>query len=153
MRCNWVKGDRWVAASGHRSLNAYFDSFPNEDFVRACVEVGEELDVDYSLIRLDSMSDEMYERLRFHFDLFGLGEYWRTEALVEVASRKAAFANYYGQSRNTDSLKKFLKVELDSLRRARGNNHWLVALYAGLLASDSFCRGPYLVDDTRVLDG
>ncbi|MHA4838168.1 HNH endonuclease [Sphingopyxis sp. MSC1_008] len=139
--CNHAKLNYVAAATEDLLFHPYFDDWSAHRLVRATIDVGEEVAVDYSIRAPADAEDEIVERARAHFRELSLGTLYSQQAGVELVDRKLAFRETFAAD-GAEGLRDDLQREARSRRRANRNS-WSAALYRALARSDEFCLGGF----------
>ncbi|MFA6309937.1 MAG: HNH endonuclease signature motif containing protein [Sterolibacterium sp.] len=138
--CNFIKRGYVPATHAAQTFHPYFDDWSVHRILRATVEVGEHVEVVFSIEAVTGFAQASLRRAEQHFDLLGLGALYAGHAAVELVQSKDIYRRNFGAG--VDVLRS--ELQHTSLSRERGNiNAWAAALYRGLADSDEFCQGGF----------
>ncbi|MFE5944259.1 HNH endonuclease [Streptomyces sp. NPDC056480] len=140
-RCNRLKGDECDTAGGILLFHAFLDSFPEVEILKADIAVGLGVSVRYRIEKPEFLSSVIYARIVKQFTVLDLLEYYKAEAIAEIADQVDTYA-MVGEALGKEGLKSLLE-SLASAPGAVNVNHWKAVLFRALAQSDAFLEGGY----------
>ncbi len=136
--CNKKKLASVAVKAEDQTLHPYFDDLGTDRWLIAHIQATSPLAIIFTVRPSQSWSATLAERVRHHFNLFGLGELYVAQAASELADISVSLL----EIENAEVIRQHLESEYRS-RRARDANSWKTALYEGLKDSDWFCNEGY----------
>lgn len=141
--CNNKKRTAGRGNSAEELIHAYFDQIPNEKFFVATARLAQgALVVTLRVERSQSMSVELYERLKFQVERLDLSRRYRAAVNTLLLEQEAGFELAFGQG-DPERLSAFLDLSAEKYAMRFGLNDWRTALLTSLAAESSFCAGGF----------
>lgn len=142
--CNHTKSDTYRREDGGPSfLHAYRDPLPSDvQFLMAEIDVGATVSAEFRVIPTPQMPDSVYETLEHHFSALKLGTIYGNLASELMVEKLTPIYEYYDYG-GTEAVERYLRLEARGVARARGLNHWKLALLTSLAGSRAFCDGGF----------
>jgi hypothetical protein len=140
--CNNIKRTCEVGDTDESFYHIYYDILPNEHFLKANLEIVHEnfLSFTFSIEQSKSMSENMFNKLKFIFDRLNLDERWEAEVNGYIFTLKNSF-NQQTDVTILDFLDKEIKDHIDRY----GNNHWMTSILIALRGCPEFYEGLYKI--------
>lgn len=130
--CNKAKTDDVFTSYADTILNPYFDDLGEEIWLDAKVIKDDKNDfvLTYHVIKPNNWSNELFERVKNHFKVFGLNRLYSSHAAQRLIGVKRKLINLY----NTSGLDSVLKDLSENVEACSYNpNSWEYAMYSELL--------------------
>jgi hypothetical protein len=145
--CNHAK--RWHTPTdlSDQVFHPYFDDWNHLDLLRATIDIGETVDVAFS-VQANILPPAVAERAATHFDTLELGSLYSKHASVELVQRRADFVLTF-ESGGAAALQMELLRESQS-RRMPFPNAWQPVLYRALANSHEFVNGGFQAIDAEL---
>lgn len=136
--CNFSKKDKILTEAKDLHLHPYFDVEQKERWLHAkLVPSTESIIFDYYIEKIDTLSEELNDRLKTHFFTFDLKNRMEIIAGAEVSGQLDLVSLY---KTSPDILKAHL-IKLASDSCTFKLNFWKTAMFCALRDSDWFCNG------------
>ena len=139
--CNKVKSDALPATAADQTLHPYFDDADHDAWLKAEVVPGAPPVLVFSADPPQHWTAGLPDRVRHHFEVFGLAALYGSQAaaeLAEIAYRMTQFHEAAGEQAVKEEL------DLEAAGRGRVNrNHWRTAAYRALADSSWYCSGGF----------
>lgn len=139
--CNHAKGTYLALNANQRLFHPYFDDWSQHRLIKASLNFGEGVTVDYRVRRPNGTDIQVVRRARNHFNQLDLAALYSDNAAVELVDRKLSFQETFDAD-GPAGLRDEMNQEARS-RRRRNRNSWQSALYRALSVSDIFCGGGF----------
>ena len=139
--CNHIKDEYHPIKAEEQLLHPYFDVLSNDVWLFADVGQTTPPSVTFSVQTPDDWNTLLANRLRFHFNTFGLAKLYSSQAgttLSGIASKLESAWNRGGES----EVRFILQEDAESWGKV-SKNTWQSALYRGLVESKWFCSEGY----------
>ncbi|HMJ78849.1 MAG TPA: hypothetical protein VK507_22890 [Iamia sp.] len=143
-RCNLKKLSALPYRAGRRIRHVYFDELPvGERYLAAEIVAGEDrIDVTFSVVRSETMTEEQVGGLRLQFEMLDLGTLYRIEAARELVDRRLQIVTVHAAG-GSPAVVRYLEGEAASAVAGHGVNCWRAVLLDALAGSDPFCEGGF----------
>ncbi|EHI99059.1 HNH endonuclease [Clostridium sp. DL-VIII] len=130
--CNKAKTDDVFTSYADTILNPYFDDLGEEIWLEAKVIKDDKNDfvLTYNVIKPDKWSNELFERVKNHFKVFGLNRLYSSHAAQRLIGIKRKLINLHN-TLGLDSVLKDLKENVEAC--SYDPNSWECAMYRELL--------------------
>jgi hypothetical protein len=139
--CNKTKSDVSPVTPGDQSLHPYFDNIDQDTWLKAEVVQGTPPALVFYADPSPHWTAGLSNRVRHHFELFGLANLYGSQAAAELAE-----IAYQLRQIHEDGGDQAVKAHLDltALSRSRVNrNHWRSATYRALADSHWYYSGGF----------
>ncbi|WP_329127197.1 HNH endonuclease [Streptomyces sp. NBC_01465] len=144
--CNTVKLDRFPTTGGEQSLHPYYDDIEDQLWLRAELLVSPgpgPLDwrVRYYVDPHPTWSEDLADRVRFHFEAFELDTLYAKQCADELVTVGLAMEELFVAGGAAD-----VQAELTSwmsMRSRPRQNNWMAALYRALAGNPWYCDGGF----------
>ena len=143
--CNFEKRDLVPASKTNAPLHPYFDIIDDVTWLTARVLETRPSTIEFSVSRPTSWSEDLYERVRNHFDCLHLQTLYSSNAAEELSNIEYNLQTFYNSS-GRQGVQSFLEDAAESRMRA-DRNSWQSALYSALAVSDWYCDGGFSFED------
>lgn len=147
-KCNNKKRALTNEDPGERFIHPYYVEIPeNEPFLVAETSVDvKRLKVNFSIKKVESMSDELYTHLMFQSNRVNLNIRLQKEVNIFLMSIYTSLEKLYNDSESPSfALKDFLLENYRYFKKKMGLNDWHTALLYALANNDDFCQGGFRV--------
>lgn len=143
--CNKKKSKSASTTPSKQFVHAYFDIFPDEEFLVAkAIFNSSGMHIDFSIIKTPTMPQDLYERITHQFNVFELQDRYQPEITNFLCDLETSFKLSYTAG-SKDGVKNYLiGIERDYIKSI-GKNHWKTALVRALYASDRFCNKGFVL--------
>lgn len=139
--CNKSKLDWAPAVAGKQVLHPYFDNVDDEPWLGAEVLATAPASVRFSVTRPLGLSAEKEDRIRFHFNLFGLKSLYASHAGEELLNIRHGLVGLFDAA-GARQVQLFLAEQARTRLIARVNS-WQAVFYKAVSESDWFCSGGF----------
>ena len=144
--CNTRKRDQIVDddTDVRLFLHPYYDPVPNIDFLTVRVRMeADAIILSYRLVRPAGMPNNVFLRLRSHFEKLGLADRYRLMGLEHLGGQYRAFRRAYGEGEDPERVAEELTEGAEDFEDIFGVNYWLAKLYRALAGNADFCDGGF----------
>lgn len=144
--CNRVKGSYYSQTPDNRFLHAYYDVLPDRERVLfARIEVSEDrVRVSFELAPAPSLSDSLFNVLRFHFHKLDLPHFYEQMALRQLPFHSRSCATLAdGTMEGHQRVESYLCGLAEDAESTFGLHSWESALLRGLQCSKPFIEGGF----------
>lgn len=125
-------------------IHAYLESLPSDKFLHCDTRIEKNaLVANFSIRKTKSMSDVLFERIRYQIERLELAKRYQSEVNVFLSSQETAVYLAYGDDENSQRLRDFLMRSARSHEEKFGLNDWRTALLFGLQDNQDFCNGGF----------
>jgi hypothetical protein len=140
--CNKAKLAYHPNKSEEETLHPYYDKIENDLWLEAIVdETLTPAAVIYQVVKPEGWNDILYNRVKNHFNLFGLGNLYGSHAAEELDNLRLLLIRLYNIG-GAAAVRDHLKERKMSAREVYINS-WQSALYNALEVSDWYCNGGF----------
>ena len=136
--CNKKKLANVAIRAEDQTLHPYFDNIGSDRWLIANIQETSPIAIVFNIRPPASWSSTLADRVRHHFQIFGLAELYVAQAASELADIYISLL----EIDNAEGIHQHLDSEYRS-RKARDANSWKTALYEGLRDSNWFCNEGY----------
>lgn len=136
--CNRTKLHGVAASPGEQTLHPYFDSVESDCWLVADVIEGESVVIVFKVDSPDHWDPILCERVRHHFQAFGLPTLYMSQAVQEL-NNIAYYLNQLFERGGPDQVMVYLEDQAASRRFAHVNS-WQTAMYTALAQNRWFCE-------------
>jgi hypothetical protein len=143
--CNRGKRKVPSGTAGEHQVHVYLESVSDFDFLRALAALDPAtggLVVQYTVVKCEGMSDDLYSRLSHHLIEFRLQERYQKQVNIYLGGLEFPITSTFEKS-GSDGLKALLVGMADSLGKRFGTNDWRTALMRGLTECPEFNEGGF----------
>lgn len=139
--CNKAKSDRAPSSAVDQTLHPYFDNVGQGVWLHATVVEASPVAVTYSVVAPAGMAPLTFNRVKLHFNVFGLADLYGSHAAQELVDIRFSMRSLLDASSPTEVQQRLID-DYDS-RRAIRVNAWQTALYRAISASHWYCNGGF----------
>lgn len=141
--CNTEKRDALITTVEEQKLHPYFDIVMNLRWLFADIIIeGTDVIAVYRTSAPEDQPESIKFKIGSHLDTYDLGDRYSDLANGEIESLKIEMRESY-EAGGEDSIRNQLIERADSSSGFQ-LNHWKVALYEALAASEAYCSGQFL---------
>ncbi|MFI7516543.1 HNH endonuclease [Micromonospora echinofusca] len=132
MECNWKKLNK-VGIGLDRFIHPYFDSLPAASVLFADVlDAKGRIAVAYRIDASEQVPEELLRAWSFHFAELGLADVYAADAVEEVAVLAETVRILSEGGASSVGIDEHVEIQLRSLERVQGLNHWKPVLYKSI---------------------
>lgn len=140
--CNKIKSV-YVATNNYNELiHPYFDDIDSEQWLYAKLINTEFPVIEYVIVKPDSWSDRLYERVKNHFSIYDLESLYASNAMTMLNSHRKAFQDLRKIPDDTTQLDKHIKLLYSSFKSSNLNS-WDTALFFAIKQNYAFYDGQF----------
>lgn len=140
--CNHRKSEFQPTCRGEELLHPYIDDLGTEVWLECeIVEEGVGQAFIFTAIQPTAWDTTTFQRVRHHFDFFGLGELYASQAANELESIRHSLADLLAGA-GADGVGAHLQREARS-REHNEPNGWQAGMYRAMARSTTFHSGPF----------
>jgi hypothetical protein len=144
--CNTDTNERRPTCRMEQTLHPYFDEVDDDIWLFATIEQTTPPSASFFVAKPDSWTEDKYQRVRHHFETFGLGILYATHAAGEIVTYSHAARRLHSSAAHEVAGAAGVKAYFDDLsqdRRHETRNTWQAALCQALADSDWYCAGGF----------
>ena len=145
-RCNNKK--RTIAGNNPESsfIHFYYDNIPTDHrfLIADSVMINGALDVNFKIIKIDVLSDDIYRMLKFQIERVDLNTRLQKEINVFLCSYAISLNLAYGEDKNFEAVKHLLLSNEQHFIEKMGINDWRSSLLSSLSENIEFCDGGFI---------
>lgn len=135
--CNTAKGEEWLDGSTRRVLSFYFDSLPNNTYLKCQIVYRNNIPHVNFTIDSNSVSEDIRNVVKKHYRTLNLFSRYRLRLNSEITDVLAAITPHVGKI-SRQQIQNSLTEESITMKRLRGANYWRAVIREGLANSDQF---------------
>lgn len=139
--CNKLKLSVVPKTTEEQTLHPYYDDATSEQWLFSEVLEDTPVSIRFFVKDVDDWSDVLNARIKAHFNIYGLGSLYTSQAGTELANIRSQLNNILVKS-NAENVREHL---LESFK-SRNNNHrnsWQTAMYKAMADNEWFCNGGF----------
>ncbi|GAW86881.1 conserved hypothetical protein [Bathymodiolus platifrons methanotrophic gill symbiont] len=139
--CNKLKRSTVPTTTEEQTLHPYYDDVTSVQWLFAEVVKGPPVSISFFVKDVDDWSDAMNARIKQHFNIYGLGSLYTSQAGAELANIRCQLKNILVKSNSED-----VRDQLLDAFKTRNNNHrnsWGTAMYKAMADNEWFCNGGF----------
>jgi len=133
--CNFDKLTQTATCRAEETLHPYFDDIEAEEWLFADIETTPIVGFSFRVSKPAGWSPILFSRVKGHFQKFGLGALYSSNAAVELSNIKGQFANLFRLG-GEEAVRQQLLDGFESRRAANRNSFW-TAMYRAM-ANDAW---------------
>jgi hypothetical protein len=145
--CNRRKPRSPASDSTKHLLNVYLEDFTDHAFFVVHAEldsISGGLKLTFQIAKTHGMSDEVFDRLKHHIEIFHLQDRLLHQANIYLGDFEVALADQLA-SGDAPAVKDYLTRCANANAKRHGLNDWRTALLKGLTDCDAFCAGGFFI--------
>lgn len=139
--CNKLKLSVIPKATEEQTLHPYYDDATTEQWLFAEVIEGTPASIRFFMKDVDDWSDALNARIKTHFNIFGLGSLYTSQAGAELANIRFQLNNILEKS-GAENVRLHLLENFQS-RKNNHRNSWQTAMYKAMAGNEWFCNGGF----------
>ncbi|NNN37649.1 HNH endonuclease [Streptomyces sp. S3(2020)] len=135
--CNRTKRSTAPREAEEQTLHPYFDNIDDERWLAAEVLQGTPVALSFFVQPPQDWPNMLQVRVRHHFETLGLAGLYAAQAATELAGNAYVLQRTFDAG-GAEAVREHLQLKAESWNQM-WRNHWKVAAYRALAASDWFC--------------
>jgi len=139
--CNKLKLSVVPKNTEEQTLHPYYDDATSDQWLFSEVVEDTPVSIRFFVKDVNDWSDALNARIKAHFNIYGLGSLYTSQAGTELANIRSQLNNILVKS-NAENVREHLLESFQS----RNNNHrnsWQTAMYKAMADNEWFCNGGF----------